>query len=233
MPFYLKTIFVVGLLLLALEAAAQRTVSKSRYSFSVPKVGGKKARIICPVFDRGKYPYHGLGFKLGDPFAITYKYYAAANFSVAVDFGRTASGLYRDYYQDQFEKYLIEEDEAGATYVGHKIKSDWVADVRVLYHVNISRAIDGLQGYAGGGWAWKRADISYDYQYASIGVDDDPFGTLHRSRLAAGPQLTAGLEYSYFSIPVSAFIEAEYFIDLQEDPGYRRLEGGVGLRWIF
>ena len=42
-----------------------------------------------------------------------------------------------------------------------------------------------------------------------------------------------GIEYAYFSLPVSAFMELEYFTDMQTDPGYARIEGGVGLRYIF
>jgi len=216
------------------QACAQRAVQKSRYSFSVPKVRGNKARIICPVFDRGRYPYHGLGFKLGDPFALTYKYYASKNFAVAVDFGRTASGLYRAYYRGQFEQYLIEAGEtANTVYIGHKINSDWVLDTRILYHADVSRAIAGLQFYAGGGWAWKRTVLVYDYHYTSIDPDSDPFGSLAAERLAMGPQLVAGIEYSYFRIPVSAFMEAEYFMDVRENPGVYRIEGGIGLRYVF
>jgi hypothetical protein len=48
-----------------------------------------------------------------------------------------------------------------------------------------------------------------------------------------GPQVAVGIEYSYFSIPISAFMELEYFTDIQADPGWTRLEGGVGLRYVF
>jgi hypothetical protein len=48
-----------------------------------------------------------------------------------------------------------------------------------------------------------------------------------------GPQVIIGIEYAYFQIPISAFMELEYFMDVQADPGWQRFEGGVGLRYIF
>jgi hypothetical protein len=42
-----------------------------------------------------------------------------------------------------------------------------------------------------------------------------------------------GFEYSYFTLPISAFIEIEGFSDALLDPGYKRFQGGVGLRYIF
>jgi len=42
-----------------------------------------------------------------------------------------------------------------------------------------------------------------------------------------------GFEYSYFSLPISAFIEIEWFTDVLLDPGYQRFQGGVGLRYVF
>lgn len=66
----------------------------ARRDFTSPKIRSAKARIICPIFESSKYPYHGLGFKVGDPFSLTYKFYASQKFSLAVDFGKAASGLY-------------------------------------------------------------------------------------------------------------------------------------------
>ena len=48
-----------------------------------------------------------------------------------------------------------------------------------------------------------------------------------------GPHLVAGIEYAYFQLPISAFLEVEYFTDILADPGWKRFEGGVGLRYIF
>lgn len=224
------------LLLILLTTALSDAFAQDRSgrNYSVPKFRGSKAKILCPVFDRGRYPYHGLGVKLGDPFALTYKYYASKSFALAVDLGRTASGLYRDYYESRFETYRQQAGERpNVVYIGHKVESDWVLEGRLLYHADVSRTVEGLQAYAGAGWAWKRTALVYDYQYQQVGSDADPFGSLTSRGFAIGPQFVVGLEYSYFSIPVSAFLETEYFVDVREDPGARRVEGGIGLRYIF
>jgi hypothetical protein len=88
--------------------------------------------------------------------------------------------------------------------------------------------------YLGGGWEWKRTRLQYDYTYTTGDFRNvDEFGRFERSRVTMGPQLVMGIEYAYFSIPISAFMELEYFSDIQVDPGVTRLEGGVGLRYIF
>ena len=229
--------------LVAYEGAhAQRSgkATRSRYHFSTPKVRGSKARIICPAFDNSKYPFHGLGFKLGDPFAITYKFYPNKRFSLAADFGMAASGLYNRYFREKFDQYIAEDtltsSESTPHYLTHRVRSDLIGELKVLYHLDAKRTSDGLQGYAGVGWEWKRTHLQYDYQHDSGNSNTpqaDPFGTVEHNRVTMGPQFVLGIEYAYFSIPISAFMEVEYFADIQADPGWQRFEGGVGLRYIF
>lgn len=195
-----------------------------------------KAKIICPIFEHSKYPYHGLGFKLGDPFAITYKFYASSKFSLAIDFGKTASGLYNRYFRQKFTQYAqsdtFSNNQASLEYLTHKVKSDLIGEVKFLYHVDAKKISPGLQLYLGGGWEWKNTNLQYDYLYNN-GFDENNFGRFERHRLTMGPQLVLGIEYAYFQIPVAAFIELEYFTDIQADPGWQRFEGGIGLRYIF
>src|SRR6516162_4497525 len=65
----------------------------------VPKVSENKARIVCPIFNISQYPYQGIGLKLGDPFAFTYKLYPTRHFAFAADIGVPSGGLYHDYYK--------------------------------------------------------------------------------------------------------------------------------------
>jgi hypothetical protein len=58
-------------------------------------------------------------------------------------------------------------------------------------------------------------------------------GNFAEHRFTFGPVAIVGFEYSYFTLPVSAFIEVEWFTDALLDPGYNRFQGGVGLRYIF
>ena len=94
------------LLLGAGNALAQVSKSHKSAGFRVPKVNANKARIICPIFEESRYPYQGIGFKLGDPFALTYKFYANKHFSFAADAGKAASGLYSRYYRDECSCFL-------------------------------------------------------------------------------------------------------------------------------
>lgn len=238
-PRILLVAFLSVVALECVQAQRSRRVTHSRLHFSNPKVKGSKAKIICPTFDKSRYPLHGLGFKLGDPFAVTYKFYPNKHFSVALDVGKAASGLYNHYFRDKFGMYLrtdtFPSTEANITYLTHRVKSDLIGEVKVLYHVDAQKISDGLQGYAGVGWEWKRTELQYDYEY-SPGIAgpplSEPFGSFDRNRVTMGPQFMLGIEYAYFRIPISAFMEVEYFTDIQADPGWQRFEGGVGLRYI-
>jgi hypothetical protein len=185
---------------------------------------------------KAQFPHHGFGFKLGDPFALTYKFYVTEDFSFAADFGSTASGLYNRYFRQKFDEY-VESDtfstsDASINYISHKVNSDLVGEVKFLYHFDTEALSPGFQVYVGAGWEWKNTNISYSYLYTNAVTESEP-GQFQRKRLTMGPQLIVGLEYGYLEIPVSAFMELEYYRDVQVDPGSYRFEGGVGLRYIF
>lgn len=234
-------------LLMAENAMAQRSngrnaYSKSKLGLRTPKVRGYKAKIICPIFEKSQYPYHGIGFKLGDPFALTYKFYPNEHFSFGVDFGKASSGLYNRYFREKFEEYgeLAADtlsDNSSLSYSFHRLKRDFVFEAKVLYHIKGDRISPGLQVYFGGGWEWKNSNIQYDYFYNQTtpngGELVNEFRIIQRKRFTMGPQLAAGIEYAYFQLPISAFMEVEFFTDIQADPGWQRFEGGVGLRYIF
>jgi hypothetical protein len=237
----LLCIFFVG------EVIAQRSnkrnaYSKSKLGLRTPKVRGYKAKIICPVFEKSQYPYQGVGFKLGDPFAITYKFYPNERFSFGVDFGKASSGLYNSYFREKFEQYGADGADTLAansslTYSFHRLKRDIVFEAKVLYHIKGDKISPGLQVYFGGGWEWKNSIIQYDYFYnrktPSGGQLINDFRITPRKRFTMGPQVVVGIEYAYFQLPISAFMEVEFFTDVQADPGWHRFEGGVGLRYIF
>lgn len=237
-----KFLLAVFFTLLVFESFAQRTInSKSnvtrlRLNRNAPKVNGVKAKIICPVFEGSKYPYQGMGIKLGDPFAITYKFYMSKKFAFGLDFGKPASGLYNRYFRGKFPQYAeadtIASQEDGVRYLTHKIKRDLVGEFKFLYHIDVKKVSPGLVAYFGAGWQWKNTKIQYDYLFNN-NASENQVGHLYRTRLTMGPQILVGIEYAYFQIPISAFIEGEFYADIQADPGWNRFEGGVGLRYIF
>ena len=227
------------LLLLMVAAQARGQVKKSKRSsrFSVPHMTAGKARIMCPIFLPSRYPYQGIGFKLGDPFAITYKFYANKNFSFAADVGKAASGLYNQYYRTAFNSYLpdtLSKDQS-IQYLAHKALADLFVETKFLYQWDVEKFSKGLQFYAGLGWQWRNTTIQYDYNFddRKKNVDEGKFGKFQVTRFTYGPVILAGIEYAYFSLPVSAFIEIELYTDALIDPGYNRFQGGVGLRYVF
>lgn len=248
MRFFKTIVFCIFCLFIATGVVAQRnggrknSYGKSRLGLKTPKVRGSKAKLICPIFTSSQYPFHGLGIKLGDPFALTYKFYPNKRFSFAVDFGKASSGLYNRYFREKFQHYVQEggdtlSDNSSLTYSFHRVRLDLIGELKALYHVEADKISPGLQVYVGAGWQWKNTRLKYDYFYnrraPGGGELVNEFRSFARQRVTMGPQVVVGIEYAYFKLPVSAFMEVEYFADIQLDPGWQRFEGGVGLRYIF
>lgn len=224
---------VLGLLL-TFCAYAQRSKGggKSYYTKSANnrppiRMSRSKARVVCPIFEDSGFPYHGIGIKVGDPFAITYKYYASKHFAVAADIGRSASGLYSSYYSEVFNEF----QPATSDYYSHKVGADWVGEVKFLYQIGIEQISPGLQLYVGLGWEVRSLRIQYDYFAEEDGLPKN--FQQEYERLTQGAQGVFGIEYSYFKLPISAFMELEYYYDVVKDPGYTKIQGGVGLRYVF
>lgn len=233
-------LFTTGCVFAQRSNHGKSRTKRTNHNFRAPVVRGHKAKIICPIFESSAYPYHGIGLKVGDPFAMTYKFYPNKHFSFALDFGKAASGLYNRYFREKFYTYTeadtFSNAEASLIPITHKVKSDFVGEVKLLYHFDADKVSPGLQVYVGGGWEWKSSQLQYDYTYNdgdSDPTEPDPFGRFERNRFAMGPQVVVGIEYAYFQLPISAFMELEYFADIQADPGWLRFEGGIGLRYIF
>jgi hypothetical protein len=234
----LKSAPIILLLLLGcVSVFAQVKKSRKSAHFRAPIVSGNKARILCPIFISSRYPYQGIGFKLGDPFALTYKFYANKHFAFAADVGKAASGLYNQYYRSNFKSYLPDtlNKYQSITYLAHTITQDLFVETKFLYQWDADKISKGLQLYAGVGWQWRNTKVVYDYNFDDISknVDDGKFGKLPETRFTYGPVVLVGFEYSYFSLPLSAFIEVEVFTDALIDPGYHRFQGGVGLRYVY
>jgi hypothetical protein len=200
----------------------------------MPNVSRAKARIMCPIFNASEYPYQGLGLKMGDPFAVTYKYYPNKNWSFALDAGKAASGLYNKYYRNTFNEYLPDSLSGAESirYVAHRATRDLFFEAKFLYQWEAEKISKGLQFYVGLGWQWRNTKLRYDYLYEN-GPFENKFGKFTETRFTYGPVALTGMEYSYFTIPISAFIEIEWFTDALLDPRYQRFQGGLGLRYVF
>ncbi|MCW5910257.1 MAG: hypothetical protein KIT62_04240 [Cyclobacteriaceae bacterium] len=233
-----KATFFLFLSLLTGAIMCHGQVRKSVKSatFRQPTVSRSKAKIVCPIFETSQYPYQGIGFKMGDPLALTYKFYPNKNWAFAADGGKAASGLYNKYYRNAFETYLPDSlsDVQSISYLSHKANSDWFLEAKFLYQWDAGKISKGLQFYAGLGWQWRSTRLTYDYLYEDTGPSQESnLRKFTRDRFTYGPVGVLGFEYSYFSLPISAFIEIEWFTDVLLDPGYQRFQGGVGLRYVF
>jgi hypothetical protein len=243
----LKTLLLIIFCILCAEVlfaqpghnSGKSMYTRTRYNYSSTRVRGAKAKTICPVFQNSRFPYFGLGVKLGDPFAATFKYYPNKHLGLVVDFGKASSGLYNRYFREQFASYQRPDTlstGASVNYLTHKVKSDLVGEAKILYHIDAKKISEGLQFYVGAGFEWKRTSLDYDYLYETdplLGDTENRPGRISQSRFTMGPQGIIGIEYSYFQLPISAFMELEYFVDVFKDPGWSRTQGGVGLRYIF
>jgi len=235
------TIAVVLFLITCTECYSQEarhtTLKRSpkNRSLRAPSISKAKSRVICPIFNRSQYPYQGIGIKLGDPVAVSYKYYPNKSWAFGADLGKPASGLYSKYYRKAFDQHYLPDTltgEESVKYLSHRAISDWYLEAKFLYQWNAEKISPGLQLYAGLGWQWRNTKLEYDYIYED-GLFENQLGRIKRSRFTYGPTAIVGFEYSYFSLPISAFIEVEWFTDALLDPGYNRFQGGVGLRYVF
>jgi len=193
----------------------------------------RKMAEICPIFHLSEYPYQGIGFRVGDPFAISYRFYATEHITFGVDVGPAASGLYSDLYRDKFDE-LEPPPDSTYLYQGHQVLNQNVFIAQIFYYKEGPRAIKGLDIYFGIGWEVQFVDVKYDYliienfppNNAKNGKDP-----ITMSFKPMGPIGTFGLEYAYFSLPITIFLDGSLFYDTQED--WRRIQGGIGIRYVF
>ena len=199
------------------------------------KISRTKAAVVCPIFEDSAYPYHGIGFKLGDPFALTYKFYPNKHWAFAIDAGKAASGLYSDHHRENFGSNVDIDSlgvDQGISYISHVVNSEWVLEAKLLFQRDADNLTKGLQLYAGVGFQYRMLDIEYEY-LLEINFTDNEIGKFNVIEDTMGPTAVVGFEYAYFDLPISAFLEVEGYYDVVSNPGWLRLQGGVGLRYVF
>lgn len=236
----LRIIILLLLVNITVQGFAQKprksTYTKHRYNKNATKVPRSKAGIICPGVNITGYPYQAIGVKLGDPFALTYKVYPNKNFSVGLDFGKSSSGLYNRYYRTQFDAISQPDTLSGGAelaYLTHAVQSDWVAELKFAYLINMEKLSPGLQFYIGAGMEWRDTRITYAYSYLPFPNADGEIDEKKWNAVTQGITGVIGVEYAYFNLPISAFIELELYNDIRADPGWRHTQGGIGIRFVF
>jgi hypothetical protein len=189
----------------------------------------KQLSIICPIFVPSEYPYQGIGIKLGDPFAITYKLYATEWLAFSIDGGIAAFGLYKDRYSELFSEVPGTDS---FEYFNHYVKKDTYVAAKVSFYNEGPKFLKGLDYYVSLGWQMRYVDIEYGYN-EEVSVTEDKFGTLDATLDYMGPEVGLGVEYSYFNLPLSAFIEINWFYDIVYAPSPIKFQAGIGVRYVF
>jgi hypothetical protein len=222
-------VFAIG------HAAAQsRTYNGKKLtpirSYNNPSLVREKAGTTVPLFDEAGYPYQGVGLKLGDPFAVTFKFYVSERIALVADFGRTASALYKTYYEGLFNNYFPDPIDT-LSLTSHKVTADWVGELKLLYHIDANELTKGLKFYTGLGWQVRDTKLEYTYDVQEPAEPMELTST--RRHQTQGITAIGGIEYANFGAPIAVFIETVLYYDLSKDKGWTRLQGGVGIRYIF
>ena len=221
---FLFILFPLFLSLGTTVCEAQRPIRK-RTAVRMPY--NRKMKIICPIFVPNEYPYQGIGVKVGDPFAVTYKLYASKFLAMEIAAGQGASFMYKKFYKSNFSNFPGLDT---LNYLSHSVKTDFVGQFRLMFHAEI-KSIDGLDVYLGGGYQFKNTKILYKYNDPVNGFSMEEETT--RSQFFNGPEVFLGLERANFSIPVSIFVEANTFFMLEANGLGPRFQAVVGIRYIF
>ncbi len=189
----------------------------------------KKMAVICPIFHPSEYPYQGIGFRAGDPFALTYKLFATKWLAFSIDGGFAAFGLYKDRYE---ELYNATPESETLTYLNQQVEKDLVFAGKVSFYQEGPEFMKGLDLYAGFGWQMRFAEILYGYnEEIANGIEE--FGTTTVQYDYMGPEVHFGIEYAYFDLPISAFLEGSVFYDITYQPTFIKFQFGIGVRYVF
>lgn len=228
---------LLAIMLVNISAFAQKRYDKSlnqTYKQQKHKPAkfktNKQLSIICPIFIPSEYPYQGIGIKVGDPFALTYKLYLTEWFAFNIDAGLTASGLYKDRYAELF--YTLPEASDSLTYFNHQVKRDTYIAAKVSFYGKPPKFLKGIDYYVSFGWQMHYVDILYGYE-EEVSVTETKFGSFTKTMDYMGPEAGIGVEYSYFNIPMAAFIEINWMYDMINKPTFIKFQGGIGLRYVF
>ncbi len=172
----------------------------------------------------------GIGLRLGEPFSITYKKFIDDNFAIEGLFGR-AGAKSAAYYRKSFDN---NRPSTNAFYAGHSVSNVLSLNLRGIYHEDLSDDLNidigYLLGYIGLGAQLRSARVDYAYTDSSVGtiVLRD-----NRRNIDFGPEIFAGGEYYFDELPISVFAEIGLFMELLDRFGHLRLQGAIGVRYLF
>ncbi len=174
----------------------------------------------------------GVGLRLGEPLSITYKKFLDGNFAIEGMFGRAGVNS-AQYYQRAFDN---NRPTPNAFYAGHSTGSSFSFNLRGAYHEDITDDLNIDQGYflayAGAGVQLRSTRVDYSYTDPA----SSPPGVFFREsrrNIDLGPEIFGGGEYYFDDLPISIFAEIGLFMELIDRFGHLKLQGGIGVRYLF
>jgi hypothetical protein len=231
----LRIFLLVGLCLVFFSGFSQKRYKKSLNASYGKKHSpmkfkyNKKMAVICPIFVPSEYPYQGIGFKAGDPFAITYKLYATKWLAFSIDGGIAAYGLYKSRYEELFNSF---PESDTLTYVNQQVEKDTHVSAKVSFYGEGPKFLKGLDYYVSLGWQFRYVDILYGFDQ-EVSNTESVFGSFTKQLDYYGPEVGLGIEYSYFNLPMSAFMEGIWMYDIVNEPAFIKFQLGIGIRYVF
>jgi hypothetical protein len=171
--------------------------------------------------------HNGIGIRLGEPMAVTFKRYLPENKALEFMLGTAPNSFADTYYKKSFKRKYDD-----LSYVDHRVSGVLYVQGRYQFHYQIPT--EGLEGkldwYWGLGATFKTAKV--EYVYKDLAISSKEIYYFHKTDIDLGPEVMAGLEFTLQNIPLAVFGEMSTFFELTNRPAMRVL-GGIGARFNF
>lgn len=173
----------------------------------------------------------GIGLRLGEPFSITYKKFLDDNIAIEGMFGRAGANS-AQYYIRSFDN---NRPSPNSFYAGHSTTNIFSFNLRGVYHEDITDAFNISEGYLLGyfGLGAQLRTAKVDYAFTDSSISNNTVFRERRRNLDFGPEIFGGTEYYFDELPMSIFGEVGMFMELLDRFGHIRLQGAIGIRYLF
>ncbi|UCS95099.1 hypothetical protein KZP23_08835 [Echinicola marina] len=171
-----------------------------------------------------------IGLRLGEPLSITYKTFIEEKISLEAMIGRGSSNS-SSYYRRVFDN---NKPAPGSFYVNHSSGGGLSLNGRVAYHEDVTSEFDITEGkllaYGGAGLQLRSVGVEYAYYETP---DADILRYESRNNVDFGPEVFGGGEYYLEELPITVFAEIGLMMEIVDRPGHIKLQGGLGVRYLF
>ncbi|GGZ34001.1 hypothetical protein GCM10007049_29150 [Echinicola pacifica] len=171
-----------------------------------------------------------VGLRIGEPLSITYRTWLEDKVSIEAMFGRGSANS-SAYYRNVFNN---NKPSPNALYVNENSSGGVSINARVAYHQDITAEFDITEGklmaYGGAGLQLRSIRVEYAYE------ESPTMQTLRyesKSNIDLGPEVFGGGEYYFEDWPVSVYGELGLLLELVDRPGHVKMQGGIGVRYLF